>query len=104
MVHLGSLGSHPLKTMDGFEIHGTDLGRPLITDAPALTFQELFHRRFRELAPGHQGPFALGELTAAEGAAQPFDVLVFTRPRAMANVAGVGPMELLTIWIGARKC
>jgi len=69
-----------LKTMDSFEIHGTDVGHPFVTDAPALTFQALFHRRFGELAPGHQGPCSLGELTAADGAAQPFDVLVFTRP------------------------
>src|SRR5215472_9948565 len=31
--------------------------------------QELDHRRFGELAPGHQGPGSLGELTAADGAA-----------------------------------
>src|SRR5205823_1660893 len=38
------------------------------------------------------------------GAAQPFNVLVLARPGAMAAVAGVRPIELLTIWIGARKC
>src|SRR4029077_8438066 len=59
---------------------------------------------FREFAPGHQRPFALRELPVAGGAAQPFNVLVLARPGAMANVAGVGPIELLTIWIGARKC
>jgi hypothetical protein len=103
MVRLGPLGRHPLKTMDGFEIHGTDVGHPFVTDAPALTFQELFHCRFGELAPGHQGPFALRELTAADGAAQPFDVLVFTRPRAMYNIAVARAVEPSTLWIRTRE-
>ena len=62
MVRLGPLRSHVLKAMDGLEIHGTDVRRALITDAPALTFQELFHGRFWEFAPGHQGPLPFGEL------------------------------------------
>ena len=40
MVRLGPLGRHALKAMDGLEIHGTDVRRPLITDAPPLTFQQ----------------------------------------------------------------
>jgi hypothetical protein len=103
MVRLGPLRSHVLKAMDGLEIYGTDIRRALITDAPALTFQELFYGRFGELAPGHQGPFSLGELTAAEGAAQPLNVLVLARPGAMDYIASVRLIAQPTSWIGARK-
>src|SRR4029453_2045412 len=40
-VHLSPMGPYPLEAMDRLEIHGTDGGRARITDAPALTFQEL---------------------------------------------------------------
>jgi hypothetical protein len=103
MVRHGPLGRDPLKTRDSFEIHGTDVGHPLIADAPALTFQELFHRRFGELAPGHQGPLSLGELTATDGAAQPLNVLVLARPGAMDHIVSVRLIAQPTSWIGARK-
>ena len=103
LVRLGPLRSHVLKAMDGLEIYGTDIRRALITDAPALTLQELFYGRFGELAPGHQGPFSLGELTAAEGAAQPLNVLVLARPGAMDYIASVRLIAQPTSSIGARK-
>jgi hypothetical protein len=53
MVLQGPLDCHPLKAMHSFEIDGTDVRRPLITDTPALTFQQAFHRGLRELAPSH---------------------------------------------------
>src|SRR5262249_38916707 len=83
MVRLGSLGSQGLKAMDSLEIHGTDVRCALITDTPALTFQEPLDSRFGELAAGHQGPRALGEFLGANGTAQPFDMLMLARPRAM---------------------
>jgi hypothetical protein len=100
MVLHGPLGRHPLKAMNGLEIHGTDVSRPLITDTPALTFQELFHGRLGELAPSHQSPGSFGELVAAYSAAQPFDVLVLARPRSMGNVVSTRAIELRTLWIG----
>jgi hypothetical protein len=39
--------------MHSFEIDGTDVSSPLITDTPALTFQQSFHSGLRELAPSH---------------------------------------------------
>jgi hypothetical protein len=103
MVHLGSLGSQALKAMDGLEIHGTDVRYALITDAPALTFQESFYGRFGEFAAGHQGPLTLGELPGANGTAQPFDMLMLARPRAMYNVACAGAVEPYTLWIRTRE-
>jgi hypothetical protein len=103
MVRLGSLGSQGLKAMDGLESHGTDIRGALITDTPALTFQEPFYGRFGELAAGHQGPRPLGELLGAHGSAQPFDRLLLARPRAMSNVARAGAVDLYTLWIRTRE-
>jgi hypothetical protein len=89
--------------MDGLEIHGTDIRRALITDAPALTFQALFHGRFREFAPGHQGPLSFRELSVTSRAAQPFDVFVGACPRSMHDVACSGAIEACTLWIRARE-
>jgi len=104
MMVLRALGRHGLEPMHGLEIHWADTGRALITYAPALTFQEPFHRLCQQLAAGHQCLFSLRELPATGGTAQPFDVLVFTCPGSMTNMAGVGTIALLTIWIWARKC
>src|SRR4029434_4018469 len=103
MVHLGSLGSQALNAMDGLESHGTDVRGALITDTPALTFQEPFYGRFGELAASHQGPRPLGDLPGAHGTAQPFDMLMLARPRAMSNVACAGAVELYTRWIRTRE-
>jgi hypothetical protein len=103
MVRLGSLGSQGLKAMDGLEIHGTNIRCALITDAPALTLQEPFYGRFGELAAGHQGPRPLRELLGANGTAQPFDMLMLARPRAMDNVACAGAVEPHTLWIRTRE-
>src|SRR4030095_10901451 len=103
MVRLSPPRSHVLKAMDGLEIHGTDVRRALITDAPALTFQELFHGRFWEFAPGHQGPLPFGELPVTGGAAQPFDVFVGACPRLMHEVSFAGVVESCTLWFRTRE-
>src|SRR5215470_3358871 len=103
MLRLGSLGSQGLKAMDSLEIHGTNVRCTLITDAPALTFQEPFYSRFRQLAAGHQGPRPLGEFLGANNTAQPFDMLMLARPRAMDNVASAGAVEPHTLWIRTRE-
>src|SRR5262245_60852879 len=38
VVRLSSMGRNPLEAMDSLEIHRTDVGGPLIADAPPLTF------------------------------------------------------------------
>jgi hypothetical protein len=93
MMRLGPLRSHVLKAIDGLEIHVTDVSRACITDAPSLTLQELCHGRFGELAAGHQGPFPLGELPGANGAAQPLDMFVFARPRLMHKLPSPGRLN-----------
>src|SRR5678816_4260881 len=87
MMHLGPLGRYALKAVDRLEIHGTDVRCPLITDAPALTFQQSYDRIFGELTAGHQGALPFGELLVACGAAQPFDMLVRACPGPMRDGA-----------------
>src|SRR5712691_5557106 len=89
--------------MDGLESHGTDVRRARITDAPALTFQELCHGRFGECAPGHQGALPFGELPVTGGAAQPFNVFVGACPRSMHDVSCVGVVASCTLWIRTRE-
>jgi len=101
MMRLSPLGRHPWQTLARCESHGTDGGQPFGTDAPALTWQELFHRRCGAFAPGHPGPGSRGALTAADGAAQPFAVLVLTRPGTMHDRVDVEAIALRTIWMGA---
>src|SRR5207245_6246968 len=103
VVRLGPLGSHPLEAMDGLEVYGTDVGGPLIADAPPLTFHQPYHRVFRELAAGHQGALPCREFPAACRTAQPFDVLVPPCPRPMRDVVFAGTIELGTLWIRARE-
>src|SRR6516162_3189297 len=103
LVRLGSLGSQGLKAIDGLEIHGTNIRGALITDTPALTFQEPFYGRCGELAAGYQGPLARRALPGANGTAQPFDMLMLARPRAMDNVACAGAVEPHTRWIRTRE-
>jgi hypothetical protein len=98
MVRLGPLGSHPLEAMDRLEVHGSDGRRARITDAPALTFQELFHGRFRKLAAGHQSAFPCRKLPAACHTAQPCDVLVRPWPRPRRDVAFTRTIEPYTLW------
>src|SRR5919202_858480 len=103
MMELGPRGCHLLKPMHGLECHPTDIGGALITDTPPLTFQQLFHGHFWQLAPRHQGALPLGELPVAQGAAQPFDVPGLASPGAMRDVAWAGAIELCTVWIRARE-
>src|SRR4029453_7559330 len=103
VVHLSSMGRHPLEAMDRLESHGTEVRRARITDAPALTFQELCHGRFRELAAGHQGALPFRELPAACRTAPPFNVLVRPGPRPMGNVPFTGTIEPGTVWIWVRE-
>ena len=55
--------------MHGFEVHGTHVGGPCITDAPPLTFQQPYDGGFGELAAGHQGALPFRELPVADGTA-----------------------------------
>jgi hypothetical protein len=103
MVGLSPLGRHPLKAMHRLEIHGADVGGPLITDTPPLTFHQLYDRVFRELAAGHQGALPFRELPATYRTTPPFDVLVRPGPRPMRNVAFAGTIEPGTWWIRARE-
>jgi hypothetical protein len=41
MVGLSAMGRDVLQAMHRFEIHGTNVGSPLITDAPPLTLHQL---------------------------------------------------------------
>src|SRR4029450_8041589 len=103
VVRLGPLGSHPLEAMDGLEIHGTDVGSPLITDTPPLTFHQQYDGVFRELAAGHEGALPFRELPVACRTTQSFDVLVRPCPRPMRDVAFAGTIEPGTLWIRARE-
>src|SRR5678815_2917971 len=103
MMRLGPLRRYVLKAMNGLEIHGTNVRRALLTDAPALTFQELFHGRFWEFAPGHQGALPFGELPVTGGAAQPFDVFVRPGPRSMRDVAFTRTIKPGTLGIRTRE-
>ena len=53
MMGFSTMGSDTLKAMHCFEIHGTNVGGPCITDAPPLTFQQLYDGVFGEFAAGH---------------------------------------------------
>jgi hypothetical protein len=64
VVRLHSMGSHQLEAMDGLEIHSTDVGDPLIADAPPLTLHQPYDRVFRELAAGHEGALPFREFLA----------------------------------------
>src|SRR5262249_2318692 len=75
----------------------------LITDAPPLTFHQLYDGIFRELAAGHEGALPFRELPVAGRTAQPFDVLVRPGPRPMRDVASAGTIALRTLWIRARE-
>jgi hypothetical protein len=103
MMGLRAVGRDTLEAVDCLEIHGTNVCRPLITDTPPLTLQQLFHSRFWQLAPRHQGALPLGELPVAQGAAQPFDVPGLAGPGAMRDMACAGAIELGTVWIRARE-
>src|SRR5713101_8405031 len=103
MMGLSALGRDVLKAMHRFEIHGTNVGGPFITDAPPLTFHQPYDRVFGELAAGHQGTLPFRELPVACRTAQPFDVLVRPGPRPMRDVAFAGPIEPSTLWIRARE-
>jgi hypothetical protein len=103
MMGVSAVGRHPLEAVDGLEIDGTNVRRPLITDTPPLTFQQLFHGRFGQLAPRHQGALPLGELPVAQGATQSFNVPGLASPGAMRNIACAGAIELYTVWIRARE-
>jgi hypothetical protein len=101
MMGLRAVGRDTLEAVDCLEIHGTNVRRPLITDTPPLTLQQLFHGRFWQLAPRHQGALPLGALPVAPGAAQPFDVPALAGPGAMRAMACAGAIALCTVWIRA---
>src|SRR5262249_11383341 len=103
MMALRTAGGHRLKPMHGLEIHRTDIGGALITDTPPLTFQELGHRRFGEVAPGHQGPLPFGALPGACRAAEPLHVFVFACARPLYDVPSAGTLDAWTRWIRARE-
>src|SRR5215831_3198859 len=102
MVGLSALRSDVLKAMHRLEIHRTNVGGALITDAPSLTFDQPYDGIFGELATGHQSPLPFGKLPVACQAAQPFDVLVCACPRPMYDVPCAKTIEAGTQWIRAR--
>jgi hypothetical protein len=53
MMGLRTVGGPRLTPRNGLEIHRTNIGGALITDAPTLTVQARFHSRRGELATGH---------------------------------------------------
>jgi hypothetical protein len=103
MVGLRTVGRDALEAVDCLAIHGTHVRRPRITDTPPLTLQQLFHGRFWQLAPRHQGALPLGELPVVQGAAQPFDVPGLAGPGAMRAIAGAGTIALCTVGMRARE-
>ena len=103
MVGLSALGSDVLKAMHRFEIRRTNIGGPLVTDAPPLTFDQPSDRVFGKLAMGHQGARPFGELLVACRAAQSFDVFVRAWPRSVHDVPGTGTIKARTRWIWTRK-
>src|SRR5262249_31174910 len=103
VVRRRSLGRHPLATLDGLERHGTDVGSPLITDAPPLTLHQPYDRVFRELAASQQGALPCRALSVAYRTAQPFAGLVYPGPRPMCAMAFAGTMEPYTWWMRARE-
>src|SRR5262252_917429 len=103
MVGLSTLGRDLLQAVHGFEIHRTNISGALITDAPPLTFHQLYDGIFGEPAAGHEGALPFRELPVACRTAQPFDVLVRPGPRPMRDVAFTGTIELRTLWIRARE-
>ena len=102
-VALSTLGRDLLQAVHGFEIHGTHISGACITDAPPLTFHQLYDGIFGELAAGHEGALPFRELPVAGRTAQPFDVLVHPGPRPMRDGAFAGTIELCTWWIRARE-
>jgi len=99
VVRLRSLGRYPLETMDGLEIHSTDVGGPRIADAPPLAFHQPYNRVFGQLTADQQGALPFGELPVACRAAQPFDMLACTGPGPMRNIAFTRLVEPRTSWI-----
>jgi len=99
MMGLSTLGSDTLKAMHCFEIHGTNVSGPCITDAPPLPFQQPYDRVFGELAASHQGALPFGELPVACRAAQPFDMLACAGPGPMRDSALTRLVEPRTQWI-----
>lgn len=65
MVGFGTLGRDLLQAVHGFEIHRTNVSGALITDAPPLTFHQLYDGLCGELAAGHEGALPFRELPVA---------------------------------------
>jgi hypothetical protein len=55
VMGLGALGSDPLEAMPSLQRHVANIRGAFVTDAPALAFQEPYHRLFGQLTAGHQG-------------------------------------------------
>jgi hypothetical protein len=85
LMGLCAVSRHTLEAVDGLEIDGTNVRSPLITDTPPLTLQPLYHGRFWQRAPRHQGAFPLRAFPVAQGAAHPFDVPGLPGPGARRN-------------------
>jgi hypothetical protein len=85
--------------MHRFELHGTNVGSPFITDAPPLALEQAFDGLLRQLAAGHQGTLPFRALSVACRAAQPFEVFVLACPRPMHDVPFSGTMKVRTLWI-----
>src|SRR5262245_41138231 len=92
-------GRYPLETMDGLEIHSTDVGGPRIADTPPLALHQPYNRVLGQLTAGHQGALPFGELPVACRAAQPFDMLACPGPGPMRNIAFPRLVEPRTSWI-----
>src|SRR5262245_36681459 len=103
MVGLGTLGCNLLQALHGVEIYRTNVRSALITDAPPLTFHQLYDGIFGKLAAGHEGALPFRELPVACHTAQPFDVLARPGPRPMRDVASARTIQLRTSCIRARE-
>jgi hypothetical protein len=103
MVGLSPLGRALLQAGPCRELHGTNVGRPCITNAPALTLQPPYDGVFGELTPGPQGPLAFREVSAACRTAQPCAGFVRSWPRPMGEVPCAGTIASCPRWMRTRK-
>ncbi len=103
MVLLSALRRQALEPMHSLYVHITNIGRPFVTHAPALTFEQPGHGLFRQFGLLHQRPLSLGKLGFTDVADQSFNVFVLARPRPMPDIALTWLLEYRTLWIRTAK-
>jgi len=103
VVFPSPMRSDALEAMYGLDVDATDIGRPFIADPPSLTFEQLEHGRFWQLAARHQGTFPFRKLAPTGRARQALYMVVFPRPRPMTEIVPTGLVEIRTRLIRTGK-